>query len=383
MGTLENSRQAHSLRDSVAPCEKNGGAGNGEISHGGTETRRGGVPTLRFKGFGEEWEKKRLGEIGSVVTGSTPPRSDVANWSGDFPWISAQDFRGRHIGETVEHISDKGKSFCRLLPDNTVLVTCIASIGLNAIATVPCATNQQINAIVNSKCDFEFLYDVICANVGRLRQLAGQTAVPIIGKSQFENFEIPVAPSVPEQRKIGAMFRELDAVIAGREEALGKLEQFKKAMLEKMFPHSPLLRFSALEKGLTQRNGGTEGEGGEVGAAEAFADSPLLRSSALKNKTQRNGGTEKMGRVPEVRFKGFDGEWEVKTFDEMFERLQAKDCQIQSDEYLEVGKYPVVDQGKDAIIGYSNRTDKVFRAKENPVIVFGDHTREVKFVDFD
>ena len=90
-----------------------------------------------------------------------------------------------------------------------------------------------------------------------------------------------------------------------------------------------------------------------------------------------------MGRVPEVRFKGFDGEWKEKTFDEMFERLQAKDCQIQSDEYLEVGKYPVVDQGKDAIIGYSNRTDKVFRAKENPVIVFGDHTREVKFVDFD
>ena len=75
--------------------------------------------------------------------------------------------------------------------------------------------------------------------------------------------------------------------------------------------------------------------------------------------------------------------WVRKEFNEVFQHIPSKAYQIQAGEYLSNGKYPVVDQGKTAIVGYTNNADKVCNASKNPVIVFGDHTREVKYVDFD
>ena len=75
--------------------------------------------------------------------------------------------------------------------------------------------------------------------------------------------------------------------------------------------------------------------------------------------------------------------WERKTFAEVFTHVPSKAFQIQSSDYQKNGHFPVVDQGKVRIVGYTDKANKVFKAKDDPVIVFGDHTREVKFVDFD
>ena len=161
----------------------------------------------------KDWAVKRLGELGDVVTGSTPPRGDAECWGGNFNWISAKDFKGKYIVEAEETITVKGQSFCRLLPSDSVLVTCIASIGLNAIAKRPCATNQQINAIICKTCDNEFLYYQIEAAKKRMMEMAGQTAVPIINKGDFENLLVSL-PHLPEQRKIAAALSDVDEMIA-------------------------------------------------------------------------------------------------------------------------------------------------------------------------
>ena len=83
----------------------------------------------------------------------------------------------------------------------------------------------------------------------------------------------------------------------------------------------------------------------------------------------------------EVRFSGFSGEWETFEFEEIFERVPSKKYQINSNEYQEFGKYPVIDQGKKLIIAYSNNEEKLY--KNSSIIVFGDHTRELKYIDFD
>ena len=74
-------------------------------------------------------------------------------------------------------------------------------------------------------------------------------------------------------------------------------------------------------------------------------------------------------------------EWEVVRFNDIFIRIPSKKYQIKTKEYQSNGKYPVIDQGQTAVISYSNNDNKVF--KNSSVIVFGDHTRELKFVDFD
>lgn len=96
----------------------------------------------------------------------------------------------------------------------------------------------------------------------------------------------------------------------------------------------------------------------------------------------------KMGAMQELltgkrRLPGFSGEWEKKGFEEIFRRINVKDNKLKTINYLKNGKFPVVDQGKDLVIGYTDRDDKCFRCPKGGVIVFGDHTCIVKYIDFD
>ena len=69
----------------------------------------------------------------------------------------------------------------------------------------------------------------------------------------------------------------------------------------------------------------------------------------------------------------------IKNFDEVFEDVTKLGVKIKTDEYHPIGKYQIIDQGQEAVAGYSDLEDGVF---ENvPAIVFGDHTRIVKYVD--
>jgi type I restriction enzyme S subunit len=197
------------------------------------------VPKLRFPEFKNtgEWEVKRLGEVGKIVTGSTPSKKDQENWKGNFVWITAQDFKGKYISDSTEKLTDKGKLISRIIPKNAVLVTCIASIGLNAINKVECATNQQINAIIckDKIAYYEFIYYCIVNSENRLKNLAGHTAVPIINKSDFEKFAIPL-PTLPEQQKIADCLSALDEQIEAQRQKIELLQQHKKGLLQNLFP---------------------------------------------------------------------------------------------------------------------------------------------------
>lgn len=74
--------------------------------------------------------------------------------------------------------------------------------------------------------------------------------------------------------------------------------------------------------------------------------------------------------------------WENKNFAQLFEVLASKSYQIQQKEIHQSGKYPVISQSASYIEGYSDREEKLYNS-ETPVIIFGDHTRNVKYVNFD
>ncbi|HFD3590638.1 TPA: restriction endonuclease subunit S [Vibrio parahaemolyticus] len=78
--------------------------------------------------------------------------------------------------------------------------------------------------------------------------------------------------------------------------------------------------------------------------------------------------------------KAFEGEWKFSQFNELYKVANNKATQVKSGEYLESGRTPIVDQGKSIVGGYTNNE---ITYKDLPVIVFGDHTRIVKWVDFE
>ena len=216
-GSDERQKECHSERSAKREVEE---------SSGYKMTELGLIPS--------DWEVKKVGSIGKIITGSTPPRGDSTLWNGTFCWLSAQDFKQKNIFNSVEKISELGKKYCRLLPKDSVLVTCIASIGLNAISRVECATNQQINAIVcNDKNNPNYIYYAIEMRSDDLKVLAGQTAVPIVNKEQFENFEL-ILPSKAEQTAIANVLSDMDTEISALETKLAKYRTLKTGMMQQL-----------------------------------------------------------------------------------------------------------------------------------------------------
>jgi type I restriction enzyme S subunit len=86
-----------------------------------------------------------------------------------------------------------------------------------------------------------------------------------------------------------------------------------------------------------------------------------------------------------IRFKDANGndfpDWETRPFSDLFISLPTKNFQILASEFASEGRYPVIDQGQSDVAGFSDNAGKLF--KDTPVVVFGDHTASVKYIDFD
>jgi len=179
-----------------------------------------------------EWSWRVLQDIGKIVTGNTPSTSEPAFWGGSIPFVTPTDLgQSAVVSSTGRSLSNEGAARARLLPPRSVLVTCIASIGKNALASTSCCTNQQINAVVcNESAWPEYIYYGLCYRTAELQRIAGATAVSIVSKGKFEQFGLPLPP-LPEQRKIAAILSSVDEAIEGTQAVIDQLQVVKKAMM--------------------------------------------------------------------------------------------------------------------------------------------------------
>jgi type I restriction enzyme S subunit len=186
-------------------------------------------------GFHGEWEVKRVLDLGDVVTGGTP-RTDVAIfWCDGYPWITPTDISAdRDMFTSERTITQKGLDSIRALPPNTILVTCIASIGKNAILRTTGSCNQQINAVIpNKNNSAEFLYYVFEASKQYLQANAGTTATSIISRAAFVQLTFTVPP-LPEQTAIAEVLTDMDAELAALEQRREKTRALKQAMMQEL-----------------------------------------------------------------------------------------------------------------------------------------------------
>jgi len=203
-------------------------SGKSKISPGYKKTEIGIIP--------EDWEVKRLGDIGTITTGGTPPTSDKKYWNGKFLWATPTDIGERKVIKSTERkITDKGIKLVGLIPRNSLLVTCIASIGKNAILEQDGACNQQINAITSFKnYDVDFLYYVIEHYNNRLLEKAGQTATPIINKNEFSLLSFAFPSTLSEQRIIARVLSDIDRLIESLDKLIEKKKLIKKGTMQQL-----------------------------------------------------------------------------------------------------------------------------------------------------
>jgi len=190
---------------------------------------------MRLPGFSMEWEIKRVIEMGEIVTGGTP-RTDIKYFWGDcYPWITPTDITScRDMYASERSLTLKGLNAIRLLPANTVLVTCIASIGKNAILKTKGGCNQQINAVIpNKNNSAEFLYYLFEASKQYLLANAGITATSIVSKAVFGELCFLV-PSINEQTAIAKVLSDMDAEITALETRRDKTRDLKQGMMQEL-----------------------------------------------------------------------------------------------------------------------------------------------------
>ena len=195
------------------------------------------VPEIRFVGFTDPWEQRKLGEIGEVITGSTPSTQHPEYYSEDgMPWVTPTDIVDNIIYDTPRKLSPIGEKVGRVVPADTILVTCIASIGKNAMLVNTGSFNQQINSLVPDKKKYDpyFLLTESFHWSAKMKREAAAGTMQIVNKNEFSAIETYV-PELSEQKAIGAYFCQIDKLITLHQRKCEVLKNLKSALLSKMF----------------------------------------------------------------------------------------------------------------------------------------------------
>ena len=219
------------------------------------------VPEIRFAGFTDPWEQRKLGDVATIVGGGTPSTNNDAYWDGDIDWYSPAELGEQvYADRSVRRITQAGYDSCSatLLPaGKTILFTSRAGIGNTAILRRSACTNQGFQSLVmNDDIDVYFIYSM----TDRIKKFAeqkasGSTFLEISGKGLAAGeFAFP---SKDEQTAIGSMFKQLDHLITLHQRKYDKLCAVKKSMLDKMFPKpgetEPEIRFAGFTDPWEQR----------------------------------------------------------------------------------------------------------------------------------
>lgn len=193
---------------------------------------------LRFKdddgqGF-PEWEEMSLADVGEIITGKTPSTADSSLWDGDIQFVTPTDIKDqKYQHETQRKVTLNTK--LKVLPKNSIMFTCIASIGKMSLSVSPCITNQQINALI-TKVGFEneYIYYALLNITDFIKSTQANTTLPIINKTEFSKFVISV-PVFAEQTKIAAFLTAIDDKIDTNRSQLAAAKQYKQGLLQQLF----------------------------------------------------------------------------------------------------------------------------------------------------
>ena len=146
-------------------------------------------------GVPEGWTYKRVEEFGEVITGKTPSTAKTEYYGGSIPFVTIPDMHGTVFPLVTEKTltkvgADTQKS--KYLPANTVIVSCIATVGLVNIAIEPCQTNQQINSVILHDDNSLYFFYESMKRIKALLDGVGSNGATMtnVNKTKFSNIKV-------------------------------------------------------------------------------------------------------------------------------------------------------------------------------------------------
>ena len=203
------------------------------------------IPEIRFDGFTDDWEQRKLGEVlDDMYNGQTPSRNKSEYWNGNIKWLSSGELNRGTVYDSIEMITEDGQKSAnlRIVPKGTFIM---AITGLEAAGTRGNCALLGFDTTLNQSCmalfpkkdlltsDFLFQWYRKVGEEYGLNYTQGT-------KQQSYNAELikilPISlPLVTEQKKIASYLSNLDHLITLHQRKLEKMKSFKKSLLEKLF----------------------------------------------------------------------------------------------------------------------------------------------------
>ena len=217
------------------------------------------IPNIRFKGFTDAWEQRRLGEVTIYQNGKG--YEDSQSSSGKFELINLNSISiDGGLKSSGKYIESADKT---LLTDDLVMVLSDVGKGdlLGRVAIIPkdnyYVLNQRVALIrPKNKQQTNYLFSYINSHQRYFKLHGAGMSQLNISKGSVENFPL-LLPSLPEQQQIGTFFAHLDTLISLHQRKCEQTKELKKFMLQKMFPKkgekNPEIRFPGFTDDWEQR----------------------------------------------------------------------------------------------------------------------------------
>ena len=177
-------------------------------------------PAIRFAGFTDPWEQRKLENLASFGGGHTPSMADASNYvDGKILWVTSQDVKQHYIENTTTMISEKGAATLTLYPSDSIVIVARSGILRHTIPVAklrkPATVNQDIKVIQTvDSCDSSWLLQYFIASNKTLLREYGKTGTTVesIDFAKMKSTALMV-PYIEEQQAIGSFFSRLDNLI--------------------------------------------------------------------------------------------------------------------------------------------------------------------------
>ena len=253
-------------------------------------------PEIRFPGFTDEWEQRKLGELATIVRGASPRPIQDPKWfdtESDVGWLRIADVTEQdgRIYYLEQHISKLGQEKTRVLVEPHLLLSIAATVGKPVVNYVKTGVHDGFLIFLNAIFDREFMFQWL--EMFRPKwQKYGQPGSQVNLNSELVRNQEILIPNNEEQQKIGSFFKQLDDTIALHQRKLDLLKETKKGFLQKMFPKNgakvPEIRFPGFTEDWEERK---LGELGKTQSGIGFPDAeqggsegiPFFKVSDMNN----------------------------------------------------------------------------------------------------
>lgn len=223
-----------------------------------------GVPKIRFKGFTDDWEQRKVSEVVTIERGGSPRPIDkfITKDENGLNWVKIGDApeQGNYITQTAEKIKPEGLSKTREVHPGDLILSNSMSFGRPYIMAIDGCIHDGWLAIRNTKNKFDLKFLCILLGtdsmINQYKAMAAGSTVNNLNKELVGGTTV-LFPSIVEQVRLGSFFEHVDRLITLHQRKCDQTKELKKFMLQKMFPKkgekNPEIRFSGFTDDWEQR----------------------------------------------------------------------------------------------------------------------------------